>query len=309
MKRELLSDPLPQIYAAGRPMDLSAEAFGPLHDASGDRADPARLKRRLDEEGYLFLPGFFTESEVLEVRKTLTDALAAEGLFDPSEPAIKAIVKSEIEMGFRPDIANGNEVLESLIYGPRVIGLFEKMLGGAILHYDFTWLRAVAPGHGTSPHCDIVYMGRGTRNLFTAWVPMGDVPLRVGGLIILESSNQVEELHRVYGSLDVDASCENDPGSRNQLEARGFHESGAIDLDPVALRERLGGRWLTAEYRMGDLLIFGMATIHASLDNRSREVRFSSDSRYQLASEPVDERWIGREPVGHGPRAKKSLIC
>ena len=66
---------------------------------------------------------------------------------------------------------------------------------------------------------------------------------------------------------------------------------------------------MTTDFRMGDVLVFGMATVHASLDNHSNRFRLSSDSRYQLASEPVDERWVGANPIGRGPAAKKGKIC
>jgi hypothetical protein len=75
------------------------------------------------------------------------------------------------------------------------------------------------------------------------------------------------------------------------------------------LNHRLGGRWLSAEYRQGDILIFGMKTVHASLDNQTRSFRISTDSRYQPASEPIDDRWIGENPVGHGRGAKRAMIC
>ena len=84
---------------------------------------------------------------------------------------------------------------------------------------------------------------------------------------------------------------------------------GSYSTDASAARQELGGRWLTAEYRMGDLLVFGMYTMHASSDNRSNRIRLSSDSRYQLASDPVDERWIGDDPPIHGIRAKRGMIC
>ena len=45
-----------------------------------------------------------------------------------------------------------------------------------------------------------------------------------------------------------------------------------------------------------------MFMLHGSLDNRSKlgRVRLSSDARYQLASDPIDERWVGENPVAHG---------
>jgi hypothetical protein len=82
-----------------------------------------------------------------------------------------------------------------------------------------------------------------------------------------------------------------------------------LGKDPVELREKLGGRWLSTEFSAGDVLIFSVYTIHASLDNHSRQVRLSSDSRYQLASEPVDERWVGENPAGHGVAGKRGRIC
>lgn len=52
-----------------------------------------------------------------------------------------------------------------------------------------------------------------------------------------------------------------------------------------------------------------MFTLHASLDNRTNRVRLSTDSRYQLANEAVDERWVGENPIAHGPDAKIAMIC
>ena len=39
--------------------------------------------------------------------------------------------------------------------------------------------------------------------------------------------------------------------------------------------------------------------MHASLINTSNKVRISVDVRHQLASEPVDERWVGDNPIRH----------
>jgi hypothetical protein len=45
------------------------------------------------------------------------------------------------------------------------------------------------------------------------------------------------------------------------------------------------------------------------MDNRTNRVRLSTDSRYQLATESADERWMGAEPIAHGPEAKVGMIC
>jgi hypothetical protein len=95
--------------------------------------------------------------------------------------------------------------------GPEVHDFYSRFLGGTIRHFDYIWLRTMGCGHGT-PHCDIVYMGRGTHRLYTAWIPYGEVPLEVGGLMILEKSHLQAERIRHYLESDVDTSCTNIPG-------------------------------------------------------------------------------------------------
>jgi hypothetical protein len=215
------------------------------------------------------------------------------------------------KLAFQPDLALDNPLAMRLLYGGRMMTFWEAFFGAPVRHYDFTWVRAVAPGRGTPPHMDIVYMGRGTQQLYTAWTPLGDVPLSVGGLMILERSHQHDRLNNGYGKKDVDAFCENKvgPGYTRMGGGGNITDSGWLSKDPVKLRANLGGRWLTAEYRAGDLLAFSVFTVHASLDNGGDEIRLSTDTRYQLASDPIDERWIGEHPIGHGPEGKKGMIC
>jgi len=98
-----------------------------------------------------------------------------------------------------PDVAKDNAELFKVIYAGPMMEFFTRFLGGPIRHYDFTWFRAVAPGVGSLPHCDVPYMGRGTHNLYTAWTPVGDVDFEQGGLMILEESpKHVERLRSSY---------------------------------------------------------------------------------------------------------------
>jgi hypothetical protein len=303
---------LPRLTSGGLELDLSPESFGWLRDSNDALGDVDTLCARMEADGYLYLPGFFAREEVRKVRRAICEVLAADGLLDTSYPIEAAIAKPGIETYFRPDIANDSPArpaLESVIYGEKLMGFYSELLGGESMHYDYTWLRTIAPGKGTYPHCDVVYMGRGTKNVYTAWTPLGDVPLEVGGLVVVEGSNRDEELRRSYCQMDVDTACQNHD-RLSQTNSAGFPGFGALSLDMPGTRARLGGRLLTArEFRMGDLLTFSIFTVHGSLDNRSREIRMSSDSRYQLASEPVDERWVGENPPGHGGRMIKEMIC
>jgi hypothetical protein len=301
---------LPPISCLGRPLDTSPEAFGLMRSSMDIIDDAEALRTRMDEEGYLYLPGYLHCDEVMAVRRVMTQRLASEGYLDPAYDPMAAIAQPDADLAFKPDLANNPEAHRLLYNGP-MMAFYHRLLGGEVRHYDFTWVRAVAPGKGSPPHCDVVYMGRGTHRLFTSWTPIGDCGLDIGGLIVLERSHKHEKLLANYCQKDVDAWCENrrDAAPRGLGEGGNIGRHGWLSKDPVLLRERLGGRWLTAEYRAGDLVVFTVQTVHGGMDNRSNQIRLSTDTRYQLASEPVDERWIGPNPIAHGPEAKRGIIC
>ena len=81
---------------------------------------------------------------------------------------------------------------------------------------------------------------------------------------------------------------------------------GWFERDPLQIIERFGGQWLGSNYRAGDVIVFGMHTMHASTTNLSNRFRLSCDVRYQPASEPVDERWR-RGGSGHYGKTKRDM--
>ena len=312
---------LPQLYYNGEPLDMSPQCFGELRVSTDALDDRDELRQRMAADGYLFLPGYLDRPQVIEARLDLLRQLADNGTLDPGHPVSEGVLKQGVSINFSPELAANNPSLDRVLYSGLLIQFFEHFLGGEVAHFDYTWFRSKGPGTttATNPHCDIVYMGRGTRNLYTAWVPFGDVPLHMGGLMVLENSHLNEKLRSTYGQRDVDAYCENDPEAAQTVQ-RVLSESreptdeerskisntfgGHYSRYAIATRAELGGRWLTAAYRMGDLLVFCMNLMHSSSDNQTDRVRLSSDSRYQLASEPQDSRWMGPDPPKHGIRAK-----
>lgn len=300
----------PLLTARGQEIDPDPSKFGRLRSSIDLAGDAQALRERMQEDGYLFLPGLLDRELVLEARSELTSRLAAEDLLDPSYPAIEAVARAGVNITFRPDLALNNPALNRVLYDGAMMDLYHCFFGESVRHFDFTWLRAAAPGKNTSPHCDIVYMGRGTFDVLTAWTPLGDIGIEDGVLMILEDSFKKRETIKDYLGRDVDTYCSNGPNAASIERGEIMWEwDGVLDHDVAGLRDRLAGRWLTADFKMGDLLTFTMATIHASLDNHSNRIRLSSDSRYQRASEPADERWIGANPPGHGLAAKRGRIC
>jgi hypothetical protein len=299
------------LFSYQHELDASPEAFGELR-ASADYLDqPAVLNQRLEDDGYLFIPGFFNRDLILAGRASVTERLAAEGALDPAFPPIEAMGRPGKSLGYRGDLAKNNPAIERVVYGPELLGFYARLFGEPVRHFDHTWFRAISRGQGTPPHCDLVYMSRGTHQLLTCWIPYGEVPLELGGLLVLEGSHRQASRLRNYLEVDVDLFCENRPKEVEKVKGRGgWSHPGYLTNNPASLREKLGGRWLTCEnWQPGDFLTFKMTTIHASLDNQTDRVRLSSDTRYQRASQPADTRWIGANPPTHGPNAKRGLIC
>jgi hypothetical protein len=284
------------------------DGVGALRRSDDVVGDAAELQRRLAADGYLFLPGYLARDEVLAARHDLLARLARQGRCEPGSGADDAIAAPGFD-GFVPDVAAHSAPLLDLLYTGRMIELYEAIFGEAVRHFDYTWLRAVPPRSGTPPHMDSVFMNRGTLDLLTAWTPLGDIDRTLGGLAILERSHTHDDLRAGYGSRDVDEFCSNGASAEHDASHEGLLWNGALTDDPGQLRERLGGRWLTADFRAGDLLTFTLFTVHCGLDNNTDRLRLSCDSRYQRASQPADPRWIGAHPTAHGARSKRGVIC
>jgi hypothetical protein len=299
---------LPRLTSSGFQLETTPDCFGMLRASADCLDDTALLVQRLDDDGYLFLPGYLDRDQVLAARQSTLAKLAAAGVLHPDYPVLDGVLQPGARLPSSHNLALDNPPLMTLLYTGRMMELFTRLLGGQARHFDFTWMRAIPPGKGTRPHEDIVFMGRGTKNVYTAWTPLGDISLELGGLIVLENSHRVDRIIQTYGQKDVDSYCSNHPDAADRASGTKWW-NGVLSNNPVLLRRRLGLRWLTSEFRAGDLLIFGMFMAHASLDNHADRLRLSSDSRYQLASEPIDERWFGERPVAHGPGGKRARIC
>jgi hypothetical protein len=305
---------LPQLYSYGHALDMDDDKVGLLRDSRDATEDFTELRRRFEEDGYLYLRGYLDRDEVLRARASLTDRLATAGVLDPAHPALDGVCVPGAGYVFKPEITQGNPEVQTLLYSGRLPEFYRRFFGEEIRHYDFTWLRAIGPGKGTNPHCDLPYMGRGTHRHMTCWLPYGDISFDLGGLMVLEGSHRRLDLLKNYVFRDVDSYCENKPGqvanAHNGHHTFGWTFTGTLSHHPPVLRHKFGGRWLTTEYQAGDFLTFGMFLVHASLDNRTpNRLRISSDSRYQRASEAIDDRWVGPNPPGHGTAGKRGRIC
>jgi len=301
-----------EVYSLGHKLDQTAERFAWLRRSDDVLEDFAELRNRMREDGYLYLPGFYEREAVVNVRVQVLRQLAEmgylkagtpveDGVFDPENPPPAQA---------RAHPLNQNEpAVSQLLFGPATMDFYAKFFGVEAAHFDFTWFRTKGTGHGSDVHCDVVYMGRGSKKLLTMWTPLGDIDPRMGGLTILEGSHRKSKLLAGYLDRDVDQYCANrEDASAYASGEKGWN--GSLSKNPLAIQNKFQARWLTSpEFRMGDALIFGMTMVHGSLDNQTGLIRLSVDNRYQPANEPIDPRWVGETVIGHSPAAKVGMVC
>lgn len=250
-----------------------------------DRADA--LRERMAEDGYLLIRGLHDRDEVLAARRDILAILREKGQLDPRAPLMEGVVHPEFA-GAHTISVRGREHLKTdslkrVVYGRRVMDFFGRFLDEEAMSFNFQWLRVAGPGPGAFPHYDVVFMGRGSRRLYSCWTAFGDLAPEMGTLAICLGSHRWTNVIETYGQSDVD---------RDLIE-------GCFSHDASELVDRFGGRWATTTFRAGDALILSMFLMHASLDNVSNRFRISCDTRYQPARDPVDERWAGERPLTH----------
>ena len=270
---------------------VSATLLGRLNEIADWRAVATELPGRIAADGYVLLRGALDRADVLAARRDVLARLAAVGeIAEPIDAAIATGTSRRVAL--HPDLgkfwrgACESTALRAVTHGAALAEISAAILGGATRAFDFLWLRTMVEGRASPLHFDHVYMNRGSPNVVTAWVPLGDVALDAGPIVFVEGSNRFQDLIARYRGVDVD---------RDGLP-------GSFPDDAIEFATRRGCRLLTSDFRAGDVILFDMFTLHGSCDNRmgGGRVRLSCDVRWQPAGEARDDRWFGDPPPGHG---------
>jgi hypothetical protein len=245
------------------------------------------LRRRLDEDGYLLIRGMIDRQKVLAARQTIFAYMDEQDGLEPGSRPLDGVMGEygkSVNMLGRKGISHHPDV-RAVFEGEELFDFYNRLFGEPSITFDYKWLRAVGREQYTGAHYDVVYMGRGTNQLMTCWLPLGDVAIEQGVLAICEGSHNApafDKLRDTYGRADVDRDL--------------IH--GWFSTDPQEIVEQFGGRWKTTSFRAGDVLTFGMHCMHASTTNTTDRWRLSCDVRFQPAAAPIDERWRSDNPVG-----------
>jgi hypothetical protein len=191
--------------------------------------------------------------------------LQAAGWIEPTEDPVAAAPRLPVRAvkmrdAFRdPGYARilADPAFNRIAFTPELQGLMGQIVGPAGFCYPFKLPRIVYPV-SVVPHQPGNYVHkdyRSVQDMFTCWVPLGDIPHRLGGLAVLPGS-QVSSRFRAH--------------PLNQLEPG----------------------WLSTDYSPGDVLVFHCMTTHAALPNRDVHMRFSAEYRWQLSDQPAPRRVV-----------------
>jgi ectoine hydroxylase-related dioxygenase (phytanoyl-CoA dioxygenase family) len=137
---------------------------------------------------------------------------------------------------------------------------------------------------------DLIYLRAGADTFCTSWIPLGDIPVEMGGVIYLEHSDAVGR------KLEAEFRVKNAhllPEERISAYNRNMREGGWISTNLVEMAERFQSRWLIADYEAGDMVIHSPYMIHAATQNHDPlgRMRLSTDIRFQRVDEQIDPRW------------------
>jgi hypothetical protein len=250
-----------------------------LIDSGAIARDTAALRERLAVHGYLFFRGLLPARQLQTAGAVVTSRLREGGWADPdgapsAQPRALNSIEALSDPAFRAAVlcAEFNQI-------PYLAPLREtvrRVLGERAYSYPVKVLRAVYPerpgarARGRYIHYD--YAVGGGQDMLTSWLPLVDIPVRLGGLAV-------------------------QPG--------GHHWPPQLPR-PLSVTE---AGWATTHYRPGDAIVFHCLTPHAALPNKGAALRLSADFRWQLPDTPAPAEMILGPLAGRsGPRRPPELF-
>jgi len=165
--------------------------------------DAPAAARSLAEHGYALMRQVIPPALVRKGGERIAAELQAEGWLHPDAASEELLAADDVGGGMLSvdaahTVAN-DPAVRRCIQAPEIFALFDALFGEESISLDFKWFRAIR-GHATSGsgaglHMDNVYMGRGSQQLHTVWLPWHDVPIERGGLAVLAGSNRLPGIH------------------------------------------------------------------------------------------------------------------
>ena len=283
-----------QLVSNGYTLSTAPNRLGRLVPTDPARPLPA-LRDQLRAQGYLWLKGFLKREVVLNLRRRYFELMQPTGIVEPGTDLQLALFSG------KPDTTGLHQKLlmefvrsaayESFCLQPQLWEFYDTFLGGASYLHKRKIVRDTFPNdpRSTGAHYDLVYLRGGTDTVLTSWIPLGDTPVEMGGLIYLEGSDALgRQFEDTYTAQNATLPPEERVSAYNKNMKGGW-----LNTDLPALADRADSRWLVADYEAGDVVVHTAYMVHAATLNVDphRRIRLSTDIRYQRVRDEIDARW------------------
>lgn len=201
---------LPDLYVNDGQLD--PKNIGLLRATCPRETPLNEMRDRLAQDGYILLKGLLPREDVLKARQKYFEMLSPTGILKPGTHAVDGIFDSSRNATDFPGFGTGRQGTGSvqsdlfvdlalkahaedwykndLCKHPVMMEFMKKFTGWEDNTYslDRTVLRNNLPGNkAIGVHYDYIFLRHGEDSVLTAWVPIGDVNIRGGGLIYLEN--------------------------------------------------------------------------------------------------------------------------
>jgi len=250
---------------------MSGTFAGELVDSSDLLGNWQALRARIADDGYVFVRGLLDRTMIAAVGSAGLAHLQRAGWIGPGPNPVTAPPQLPVRAVRMRDAFRDRGYMRILAdpgfnripFSPPMTDLMAQILGPGGFCYPLKLPRVVYPADLVPRQPgNVVHKDYGSvQDMFTCWVPLGEVPTSLGGLAVK-------------------------PGSQHSARFRYRQLS------------RLEPGWLTADYQPGDVLVFHCLTTHAALPNRQTRMRFSAEYRWQLGDQPAPRRLV-IGPQGH----------
>lgn len=245
----------------------------PMYEANELLGDASAVQARLAQDGYLFFRNIIPTEKLLELRDQMTRILAEHGWIEDGERRMDARAISRPRREGQPkffevhDRVIALEALHGMAHEEHLMNVMRQALGDSVFPHPLSITRLVfpdAPELSTPPHQDFPN-NQGSPKLTAAWMPLADCRIEDGSLAVLEGSHK-------FGVLPLQ-----------------FH-LGAGNRRAVLNEAMEKCRWVGADFRLGDIILFPSLTVHKAMENYNAErMRLSVDFRYQPEGEALTD--------------------
>lgn len=290
------------LYSNGYPLSAGLNYIGSLNPSQAS-LPIEKIREIFLKQGYVWLKGFFDKAEVLSLRSRFFTAYKNSGLLKPNSDLQDGFFSGNSESNNNPKILMEfvrTASYEAFCLQPKLWQFYDDLFQSPSYLHKRKIVRYKTPNHScqllkedlttTPAHYDLIYLRGGNDKVVSSWIPLGDTPIEMGGLVYLEGSVLIgKKMEAEFAINNKNLS----PEERISAYNKNMTEGGWVGKDLGAMAEKFNTRWLVADYEAGDMVIHSPYMIHAATDNIDAKgrIRLSTDIRYQSIREELDVRW------------------